>query len=500
MNNVTGFIVGLLAGLICHGTLQAAEEKAKPQYKRGVLIRFDREITQWSEQFLYRKLAVARQRNADLIVIEIDSPGGELYASENMATRLRDIEWAHTVAYIPHKALSGAAVLSLGCTDIVMDPNARLGDAGVIFLDEDFMFKYADEKIRSDVARFVRDLASAKGRAPALAEAMIDQNLAVFKMTNQKTNEVTYMTEDEIASLENSVDWVKGKRVLESRDDKFLIVSGTRAVELNLANGYAETHNELREIYELDDEFVILEYGWVDTAVLVLNFPLVTGLLFIIGLVALYVELSAPGISVGGLISGLCFSLFFWSRFLGGTADWLEVILFLCGIVFILMEIFVIPGFGVSGVTGLLLILVSLVMASQNFIIPSTSHQLATSTNSLVVILVSGVGFVIVAAVISRYLGSLPVIGALVLKPPTGETTTVDPNQKGALPDESKFPVAVGDWGVADSPLRPAGKAKFENEYVDVVADGTYIDPGDQVRVIDLSGNRILVRKVEEMK
>jgi len=82
----------------------------------------------------------------------------------------------------------------------------------------------------------------------------------------------------------------------------------------------------------------------VDAAVTILNLPLITGLLFVIGLVALYVEFSAPGIGMGGLIAGLCFAIFFWSRFLGGTAGWLEVILFLAGVAFLAVELFVLPG------------------------------------------------------------------------------------------------------------------------------------------------------------
>ena len=113
-----------------------------------------------------------------------------------------------------------------------------------------------------------------------------------------------------------------------------------------------------------------------------------------IGLVALYLELSAPGISVGGLIAGLCAVLFFWSRFLGGTSTWLEVLLFLAGTVFLVVEVFVIPGWGVSGLMGLVLILVSVVMASQEFVVPSTGRQWNQLVTTLLVILCAGCVFV----------------------------------------------------------------------------------------------------------
>ena len=126
---------------------------------------------------------------------------------------------------------------------------------------------------------------------------------------------------------------------------------------------------------------------WVDTTVFVLNMPLVTGLLFVVGLVALFIEFSAPGISIGGLLAILCFSLFFWGKFLGGTAGWLEVVLFLLGIIFLMLEVFLVPGFGVPGISGILLIVASLVMASQDFFMPTRPSEWKTTGNSLLVVL-----------------------------------------------------------------------------------------------------------------
>ena len=119
-----------------------------------------------------------------------------------------------------------------------------------------------------------------------------------------------------------------------------------------------------------------MERTWIDTLVYLLNTGVVTFLLIVIGLIALTVELGAPGIGIGGLTSLLCFSLFFWSRFLGGTSGWLEVTLFVVGLIFIGAELFVIPGFGVAGVGGIALVLGSLVMASRRFLIPENSEQL----------------------------------------------------------------------------------------------------------------------------
>ena len=84
-------------------------------------------------------------------------------------------------------------------------------------------------------------------------------------------------------------------------------------------------------------------------------------------------------LGIGGLLSGLCFALFFWSRFLGGTAGWLEVILFLAGVIFVAMEFFVIPGFGLAGLSGLALVIASVLMASQHFILPANQLELSVT-------------------------------------------------------------------------------------------------------------------------
>ena len=332
---------------------QPAQKQPVKTYQKGVMIEVQGVILPLLEKYLDRKLDQAQELGADLVILEIDSPGGAVDTTMNIAGRLRDLPWAHTVAYVPDEALSGAAIISLACDDIVMAPAARLGDAGPIFLGPDALFRHAPEKIRSDLARRVRDLASATGRPPALAEAMVDMDLVVYRVTNKKTGQITFMSQHEIDSSENPDVWDKGPPVLESRAGSFLEVNGDRAVELHLAAATAASLADLEQRYPLTTPpLIMLRRTALDTAVDVLNLPLVTGLLFVIGAIALYVELSAPGIGIGGLISGLCFTLFFWSRFLGGTAGWLEVILVLAGVAFLAVELFVIPGFGVAGVTG----------------------------------------------------------------------------------------------------------------------------------------------------
>ena len=462
-----------------------------------MLIRFEGPITPMLQQYLERKLEIAREKGADLLIVEIDSPGGMLDPSKAVAARLRDINWAHTVAYIPRQGLSGAAIVALGCDEIIMGPHAKIGDAGPIYMDEGFLFRHAPEKIRSDLAATVRDLAEAKGRPPALAEAMVDKGLEVHRVTNRVTGEVTFMADKDLDAAADQDDWEKGPPVVETLGGNFLEVNGTRAVKLHLAQGNVADRQGLRDQFGLKKGLIVIESSAVDTAVYVLNHPVVTGLLIVIGLVALYIEFLAPGISFGGLTAALCFALFFWSRFLGGTADWLEVVLFAAGVVFLLVELLILPGFGISGLTGFILLILSLVLASQSFYLPEKSWQMSQLAQTLTVLTVSGCVFVASAYALSKYFGDIPVLGRIVLRPPDASDMAADPTT-GVVGHVSRhFGVEVEDVGVADSPLRPAGRARFGDDYIDVVTEGAFVDRGANVRVVNISGNRVIVRKVE---
>ncbi len=236
-----------------------------------MIIRLQGVVLPSMEAYLQRHLKQAEQIGADLVILEIDSPGGMVEPSFNIASAMLELQWAHTVAYVPEEALSGAAIISLGCDDIVMGPLATFGDAGPIVLGEDRMFRHAPEKYRTHLARRVRDLASATGRPPSLAEAMVDKDLVVYSVTNQKTGEITYMSQHELDSAPDAGDWQKGLPVLETREGSFLEVNGQRAVELQLANRTVDSRAELEEIYRAAQPLELLEDTAVDLTVQFLN-------------------------------------------------------------------------------------------------------------------------------------------------------------------------------------------------------------------------------------
>ncbi len=479
---------------ITPGLPNAAEEKLpEPQFSKPVLIEFEGVITPLLEQFVYRKLDVARRRGADLIILRIDSPGGIVDPSVKVAERLRDLDWAHTVAYVPREAISGAAIAALGCDDIVLHPPAEIGDAGPIFQDELGAVHHAPEKVVSYLRQKVRGLAESTGHPPLLAEAMVDKNLVVYQVRNNKTGETRFVRKDKYEELTRDGQWL-GELVAESEEGLFFTATGRRAAELGFADATVEDFDGLKTRYGFRDDPPVLQPSGLDTAIFVLNQPLVTALLFFVGLVALYVEFSAPGIGIGGLTAALCFAVFFWSRFLGGTADWLALVLFVAALGFLAVELFVLPGFGVAGLSGMLLLIVSLVLAMQGFVIPDTRYELSKMTGSLAVIMGSGIATGVAAYFLSSYLGRLPMLHRLTLQPPETVLPKAPPASEGSsMPMGRTTELQAGDVGVADSLLRPAGKARFGNRYVNVVADGDFIAKGQAVKIVEVAGNRVVV-------
>ncbi len=496
--------IGTLCGWVSAQAPPPAAEKEA--FNKGVLIRMEGPIGPFLHAYVQRKLAEARAMEADLIILEIESPGGTVDESFAISNMMKDTGWARTVAYVPDYAISGAAIVSIGCDDIVMGPTARIGDAGVIRMGAGNFWRYAEEKVTSDVVRQIRDIAEEQGRPPAIAEAMVDKNLEVFRVTDNRTGKDTYMSQADIDASPDKGAFTRHELLQPSRKGVFLELNGKQAVKTGLAQAVILSRDELSDRYGLKQPMVVLKSGWTDLCIYLLNTTLVSFLLISVGLIALYIECSAPGIGVGGLIAGLCFALFFWSHFLGGTAGWLEVVLFVGGAIFIAMELFVIPGFGVAGVTGILLMLAGVLLASQDFVFPTQTADISVFTTNLGMLLAVFVTLVVGGIVATRYYGQLPVLGSMVLKPPVydedataagASLLTAEEKADGkAPPVPIEDAVQVGDWGVAESPLRPAGKVIINGVYADVVTDGSFVDKGTQVKVIKVTGNLITVREV----
>ncbi len=486
---------------------QVAEEAGPP--RKAVIVPLKGAIDSRLAFSFLRRLELAKDRNPDLLIVEIDSPGGLLEESKQIAYQLRDIDWARTVAYIPQKALSGGAIVALGCDDIVMEPFARLGDVGVMFFDaESFAFRFVEEKLISDFVTDMRSLAEAKGRPGALAEAMIYKDAEVFRVQNIDTGEFDYMTEKDLEAADpDGTVWKKLNLVVETQKGRFLDLTGRRALELGIAQATENNLQDALNRYNVQGRPEVLPDSWIDSVIFYLNLPWVTAILFIVGLVSLYAELQMPGIGAGAAISALCFALYFWSHWMGGTVGWLEILLFVLGVAFVLLEIFVIPGFGVTGLAGALLIVASLIMAGQRVVIPETRYDLISLRNTVLSLVVAGFSVAAFAyAVRNRVRGGRGIFSKLILAPPDVEPEPVEQDpalaetQAGKTALRERPGELVGKIGTTATALRPAGKVHVAGRNVEAVAaDGEFIDRGCRVRLEEFQANRYVVREEESV-
>jgi len=366
-----------------------------------------------------------------------------------------------------------------------MHRGARLGGEGA--------YVFSEREIEQARDTFRDAIAARKERSWSLAAAMIDPELEVFQYTRRgKVRYSEYFSEEERSEQIEPDQWEKGPEV--TTRGKSLQVDGQRALELRLANDVVDDFAEFKGLYGLENDPALLEAGWADFFIDALAQPGVAFFLLFVGFAAMYAELHTPGIGIGGFLALVCFLLFFWSRFLGHTAGWLEVTLFVAGVGCLLLEVFVLPGFGIFGLGGGLLILASLILASQTFIFPANAWQMARLRDSVLVIAGAGVAVIVAAVLINRWLPYIPVLGGMVLQPPSGKEAD-DLSRRESL---VHFENLLGARGTTTTQLTPGGKARFGDQLVNVIADSEIIPPGTQVIVMEVLGNRVLVRPADE--
>lgn len=445
-----------------------------------------------TEQFVQRQIDRSIRSGVNLIIFKIDSPGGYLSSSEQLAHYIADLDpkKVRTVAYVPEQALSGAAMIALGADEIYLKPGARIGDAAPIETRDGQSFARAPEKLLSAVRLTLRNLAESNGRPGALAEAMADKDLLVYEVTNSKTGRIWYMSEAEIHQAAG--EWIQGPLVPETRKGNLLTIDGERAHELKLAQPPVAGLEDLKQRLGIPAEQTLHPVGptWVDSLIFFLNRPVVGGVLITLGILLIYLELHFMT-GLLAILSVLCFALFFWSKYLGGTAGWLEIILFATGLGCIVLEVFVVPGFGVFGASGGLLIIGALLMASQTIGNIFTSRGFEELTQTVGVLSGAVITTIVCAVLISRFLPRMPILGQMVLAPPGGELED-GPQLKQDDPADS----LIGVRGRTTGPLRPVGKAEIGGDYLDVFSSGGFIDGNREVEVIRQEGNRIFVREV----
>lgn len=458
----------------------AAEDATLRDIAKPCLLRIDGIVNAKMEESIRRRLKDAASRGCTLLFVEITASDGDVVAASGLMEALGRFG-GHTVAWVPTKATGPAMLVVFGCDELVVGTDAQVGG---------FQIELSEEAYAQTAESAVETTKESKFPS-AVVRGMIDRAQAVWEVHNKSNPALReFRTEAELETEAVAKDWEKDHLVKPA--GVIWELSGAEAVRsVNLAVDAADSREELFQIYSIHGAVPVLEPNWVDGLMNALRSPGATVFLLVVGLTCLYIEFQMPGFGLAGLFSAVCFVLFFWARFLSETANSLEIVMFVLGLIFLAIELFVLPGFGVTGVAGVCLMLASLVLASQSFVLPSTETEVVQLAGNLGQIFGSMIVFFILAVTIAKYFPSLPVFGRMVLPPP-GEMD----DEIAAFVEEEEYAEShlVGAVGVAASPLRPAGRMKLEDRYYDVLTLGEFIEPGSPIEVIEAFPNRIVVR------
>jgi len=423
-----------------------------------------------------------RHQNANFICLQIDSAGGSLTDSLNLANFLAALDGSRvrTVAYIEGAARADATLIAMACDHLVMQDKSEIGGPGASDFDAD--------EVQLAV-RSIRDsLALKKQRSWSLPAAFIDPELKINKATQRETSQVAWFSPEELAGQPDKELWELGE--LLKPVGQPLALNAEKAEDVGLARAVVPNFDGIKRIYGIDKELPLVERNWADYLVEGLASPGMALLLLVVGFAALIAELQSPGIGVGAFVAGLCFLLFFWSKYLDGTAGWLEALLFASGVLCVLVEIFLLPGVGVFALGGGLLIIASLVLASQTFVLPHNEYQFTQLRDTLLSLAGVGVGVGVAAVLLRRFLPSTPGFNHMMLEPPSDEELEELAHRESIV----EFDHLLGQQGRTVTQLTPSGKARFGNELVDVIADGQFVSRGEEVTVTEVHGNRIVVK------
>ena len=417
------------------------------------------------------------ENNVNFLCLYIDSPGGDLDASLALASFLvTEIDPAkvRTVAYIPYHARSDAALVAIACDEIVLGPGAVLGGDGARVFTAD-QIAFARRVIRESLAKRAV-------RSWSLPVAFVDPDIEVFRAVRMAEGArkplVDFLSDEELAELPDHTQWQK-EGIVNPRGELLQIVQGKG--EQFFVDRTAKDFAEFKLLYGLERDPMLVDPTWADELIHFLSSPGMAATILLLVFLALMFESYTPGIGIGTFLAIIGMTLFFWLNFLGGTAGWLEVSLFLVGVGCVLLEIFVLPGFGIFGIGGVLVILVSLVLASQTFIVPQNSYQLLQFRNSLLILAVSGCGMLGFGIMLSRMLERIN-----------------KPNDTGLVQETERlanYDGLVGRRGTAATLLVPAGKARIGDELYDVVSDGDLIEKDCPIEIVQVVGYKIVVKR-----
>ncbi len=452
-----------------------------------------------------RRTDLALADGVDYLIYEIGTYGGLLQSADDIAKYfILDVgKKVKTVAYIRTEAISAGAMISVSCQDIIMLENTTIGDCAPITMGG--KLEGVEREKAESFTRAAFDRAAEANKYPqALLRAMVSMQLEVWQVKNIQTGEFEFFETKRLPKDVN--EWDLDDKELIVRDDEILTLTASRAAEYGIARDVVGDVNEALSFFEQRDgvKFVgsakVYETNWSEEMVRLVNSPAVMSILVLLAMLGVYVEFNTPGVGLPGLVAVICFAIIIGSKYLIGLANWVEVAMFAVGIILLLVEFFVLPGFGIAGILGIVCIIGGMLgMLVKNppdeWPIPQGEFEWQLFTEGALGLLIGFGLFLVAAWLFARHLPKLGAFAGLTLVPAAAKKGDEFEASMTVAPEAAGLKLNVGDTGTVVTRLRPAGRAKFGEAIVDVVCEAEFIDNDTIIEIIEIHGNRVIVRK-----
>ncbi len=534
-----GLYVLALGAALAFGSASAPET---PEYVTAV--RLDGMVDDGMAVLAARAIQEAGDSKA--IIFIVDTPGGLVDSAINITDMILAAP-CKTVAYVQGMgATSAGAMISYACDEIVMAPGATMGTAQPVTPSAEGMQPLGEKETSFVRAKFAA-LAELKGRNPDIARAMVDKDIElraypqpdgtytvkattrpsddldvgelVDKATNDPEKAIRQIAKlfdidipvvkpepddaeqpaTEAATTEEApaplVTAESDGGILIDSSDKLLTLTPQEAKKYGVIKYIAKDMDDLLWQLSLNGMAVVaITPTWSEDLYKWLISPQITLLLLVLGIGGLYLEFKTPGFGLPGIVGICALTIFFGSRSVVGLADWLDVALVVTGIILLLVEIFVIPGFGVVGALGIIFVIGGVVMSFtfDDFTLPQYSWQWDRLEDAGFAMTMTMFSMVLIVLLTWKFLPKTPLYSRLVL----ADQQLPHEGYTAQLPQEAE--ATIGREGIATSMLRPAGRGRFGDKTFQVVSLSEYIEEGTPIVIVQAEGNRYVVDRIKK--
>ena len=411
--------------------------------------------------FIKRMIDKAESENATAIIFDINTFGGRVDA----ATQIKDAILGSditTIAFINRRAISAGALISLSCEKVYMTGGGLIGAATAV----DMSGKKGSEKVISFMREEMASTAEKRGRNKEIARGMVDEELNFSHLV---------INGDSI-----SVNDIEGRK-----DGKLISLTTEQAIKYGIADGTAETIESLMDTLSLGSfELAESSENWSESIVRFLTNPVVASLLTTFGFLGILFELQSPGWGIPGFVGLTCLILSLSVSYIAQLATMSDMIFILVGLSLILLEMLVIPGFGIVGIGGIGFMLYGLYL----LLLPEVPVGEEVLGQAMDGFLIGLVGAII----------GILLLGKLMIRSRFWEQLTAPSSQKKnqGFSNSQGWEELQGELAVTDTDLHPSGWINIDNQRIFVLSEGGFIEKGKKVTILSVDGNRVLVREL----